>query len=273
MQHINDMLDAYDAQFTLTHIMVAGIRTAVYSKQGTTAGKTLLFLHGIGGDYHGILPLAHQLNQAHSILMVDLPEHGQSERLPVNDSQHLLLWSKHLLQALQNEGHEVDVVIGHSYGCLPAANIACRQAVFLNPPTLATPAAQRYGVLLYRTRYIVAPVYNMSLFASWRGYKLLHDVSPDSVEYVKWVTKRTRSSTRLVVAQSSLVHNTRQILFDRGCQQQQMQVAGIYDKVIDVRPNHTYAVKTQLIPTGHMSFFDDCRMVATLVEAELSTVA
>ena len=54
------MYDKFLGEISSDFMDVGGVKTAYYFYQGDS-NKTILLIHGIGGDFHGMIPLAYYL--------------------------------------------------------------------------------------------------------------------------------------------------------------------------------------------------------------------
>ena len=52
------MYDKFLGKISSDFMDVGGVKTAYYFYQGGS-NKTILLIHGIGGDFHGMIPLAY----------------------------------------------------------------------------------------------------------------------------------------------------------------------------------------------------------------------
>jgi pimeloyl-ACP methyl ester carboxylesterase len=96
------MTDDYDvwlADFNESSVVVHGIRTAVYcARETNTKQRTVLFVHGINGDYHGLVPLAYELRNDCQVIFVDMPGHGMSATPRTDDIARAVRdWSRNLV--------------------------------------------------------------------------------------------------------------------------------------------------------------------------------
>lgn len=136
-----------------------GGRTRVHRYGDDTGRPTILFLHGLRGDHHGLAPIVAHLDGC-QVLVPDLPGFGESSPLPADrhDVAGYLAWVRDLIAALVPTGDAV--LAGHSFGSiLAAAAVAAgnpvRRLVLVNPiaaPALSGPrrAATRGTVLYHR---------------------------------------------------------------------------------------------------------------------------
>ena len=123
-----------------------GGRTRVYRYGEDSAGPLVVFLHGLRGDHHGLVPIVAHLAGLR-VLVPDLPGFGGSPPLPHDrhDLAGYRAWAGELLVALAPDGDAV--LAGHSFGSIVAAatvaaGAPARGLVLVNPiaaPALAGP--------------------------------------------------------------------------------------------------------------------------------------
>ncbi len=94
---------------------VNGLKMACWtSRRPWQAGKkTLVFIHGSGGDHTVWLHQCTRLKNAFNIAALDLPGHGRSEGRGEQDVSVYVEWVRQILEAL---AIEKPVLIGHSLG-------------------------------------------------------------------------------------------------------------------------------------------------------------
>ena len=83
------MYDEFLSKISSDFINVGGVRTAYYFYNGNS-NKTILLIHGIGGDFHGMIPLAYRLRDDANLLFVDLPSHGKSQLIANMEVKNIL---------------------------------------------------------------------------------------------------------------------------------------------------------------------------------------
>lgn len=110
--------DPVDSGYRFTE--VDGIRVR-YARKGDGAG-TVLFVHGFGGDLDNWLFNLDALAERHTVIALDLPGHGQSDRrLPGTTLADLARFVAHFLDAVEiGSAH----LVGHSMGGAIAAQLA-----------------------------------------------------------------------------------------------------------------------------------------------------
>ncbi len=84
-------------------------------ESATPDSETLpvLLIHGLFGTLDNLGVLARDLKQQHSVLQVDMRNHGQSER---SDEMSYVAMAQDLLETLDDAGFQKAIVIGHSMG-------------------------------------------------------------------------------------------------------------------------------------------------------------
>ncbi|MBA4396555.1 MAG: hypothetical protein C0394_04110 [Syntrophus sp. (in: bacteria)] len=94
---------------------VNGLKIACWtcSHAWQAARKTIVFIHGSGGDHTIWLHQCTQLKNAFNIAALDLPGHGRSEGRGEQDVAVYVEWVRQILEALSIEK---PVLVGHSLG-------------------------------------------------------------------------------------------------------------------------------------------------------------
>lgn len=186
------MHDKLDSELTRDFIQVSGVKTAIYFNRQQSGRDTILFVHGIGGDYHGMVPLTSLLSSDTNVILVDLPGHGASA-IPKDPSLYYLrIWAHNLITVLRREGYSPRLTVAHSFGCYVAQYIDTSYVCYVNPPITLSYAAKWYATMLHRVRRLIWPVYFRRSFALWRGRNLVHRRSMEALDYVEWITDKTR---------------------------------------------------------------------------------
>lgn len=202
------MHEQLDQELTRDFIQVSGVRTAIYFNHHHPDRETILFVHGIGGDYHGMVPLTCLLSGDKNVILVDLPGHGASG-IPTDKTLYFLrIWAHNLVTDLKREGFAPSLTVAHSFGCYVAQYIDTPSVCYINPPITLSYAAKWYATMLYRVRYMIWPVYFGRRFALWRGRQLVHRRTSEALDYVEWITDKTRVSKRQFFYQSKIGSRT-----------------------------------------------------------------
>ncbi len=112
------------------------------------AKPPLLLIHGALVSHLYFVPTAELLSDEYQIIAADLPGHGESSKpkdaLPVETQARILKdW-------LDNIGINKVVVIGHSYGCTIAAELAVTYPELIEHIVFMAPAADPSEPILFR---------------------------------------------------------------------------------------------------------------------------
>ena len=115
-------------------LVLRGGRTACWTYGPPDATHTVVFLHGLRGDHHGLEPITAHLDTLR-VVVPDLPGFGASPPLPddTHDITGYTAWATELLDAIGGD----PVLAGHSFGSIVAAATATvgrpRGLVLVNP--------------------------------------------------------------------------------------------------------------------------------------------
>ncbi|QWQ32619.1 alpha/beta hydrolase [Candidatus Minimicrobia naudis] len=90
------MYDKFLGEISSDFMDVGGVKTAYYFYQGGS-NKTILLIHGIGGDFHGMIPLAYHLKNDANLVFVDLPSHGRSQLIKNMKMSDIENWAINLM--------------------------------------------------------------------------------------------------------------------------------------------------------------------------------
>ncbi len=188
-------------------LSVAGLETTFYYTKNEPTKPTTLFIHGIGGDYHGMVPLAYEMRANVNVLIIELPGHG-STAIP-NDVTLAWWqkWSEKVLEALRKENITVDKIVAHSFGCLPAQAMARTfkgRITLLNLVSHPTRVYSQYAQMMYTFRYILLPTYTWYPFALLRGLGLLYHPNYSSLTAIRWISHMTKTDNRKFLYQTTL---------------------------------------------------------------------
>ena len=106
-------------------LVLRGGRTACWTYGPPDATHTVVFLHGLRGDHHGLEPITAHLDTLR-VVVPDLPGFGASPPLPddAHDITGYTAWATELLDAIGGD----PVLAGHSFGSIVAAATAYRSA-------------------------------------------------------------------------------------------------------------------------------------------------
>jgi pimeloyl-ACP methyl ester carboxylesterase len=114
-------------------VLPSGV-TACWTYGPADAARTIVFLHGLRGDHHGLEPILSHLDGVR-VVVPDLPGFGASPpfRHSVHDVAGYTAWAGELLDAVGGR----PVLAGHSFGSVVAASAArtadATRLVLVNP--------------------------------------------------------------------------------------------------------------------------------------------
>lgn len=137
-----------------SHSRFVGASAIQWHVQRFGDGPILLALHGTGASTHSWRDLAPALSAHFTVIAVDLPGHGFTER-PAMSRMTLPGMSTALAELLDGEGWVPSVVIGHSAGAAIACRMALDQRVTPNLIVGLNAALRPFGGSL-------APLYGLS---------------------------------------------------------------------------------------------------------------
>jgi pimeloyl-ACP methyl ester carboxylesterase len=133
-------------------LVLRGGRTACWTYGPPDATRTVVFLHGLRGDHHGLEPITAHLDDLR-VVVPDLPGFGASPPLPTDahDVAGYAAWAGELLDAVGGD----PVLAGHSFGSIVATTprgAATRLTVGYHGLAAALP--ERLGTALLRSPVI-----------------------------------------------------------------------------------------------------------------------
>ncbi|MBS0246247.1 MAG: alpha/beta hydrolase [Proteobacteria bacterium] len=130
---------------TITRVVAgreAGI--AFLRRPGIAHGKAIMLLHGIGSNATSFAPLIDALPAPFEVIAWHAPGYGGSRAL-VNASPQPTDYAEAMLTFVDTHGLDRVTLLGHSLGCLFAANFAARHPERVGALALLSPALG-YGV-------------------------------------------------------------------------------------------------------------------------------
>ncbi|MFD1199907.1 acetoin dehydrogenase dihydrolipoyllysine-residue acetyltransferase subunit [Brucella gallinifaecis] len=144
VRDIEKLLKQADAAATVTSQSAASeLKPLIQSANGlhiqrrAGEGIPIVFLHGFGSDSLSWRSVLGALRSRNTTLSIDLPSHGRSPLLPVNDVRQL---AGVIVTALENAGLEQVHLVGHSLGGATALAIAEAGSIDIRSLTLISPA-------------------------------------------------------------------------------------------------------------------------------------
>lgn len=183
-------------QLTQIFHTVCGLRTSIYGpKIHDKNKKTILLIHGLGGDYHGMVPFGYEIRLRFNVYILELPGHGDTDIPSAHTYEFWLRWSQAVLPTLKSRKIQVDTIVAHSFGCIVAAAVMQKfdvQCVFMNPVPRTTVQYRTYAQVMHTMRYIIAPWYGVYPLAVWRGLILANLKSRQSFDTLGWISRKTK---------------------------------------------------------------------------------
>jgi pimeloyl-ACP methyl ester carboxylesterase len=263
--------DAWLSGFSSATLDVNGVQTAVYSApEMHTNLPTALFIHGINGDYHGLVPVAYELRNECRVVFVDLPGHGGTV-IPSDSKVISLLhdWSRKLLEVLRGSGFDVTVAVGHSFGCYVAQETGATRVGLLNPPFAASTLSRRGTAIIGRAASVVSKAYSSYPAMIQRGHWLMHSRTKTSDAIIEWSSHHTHVSkdqfkfqTRFATEVS--LQNLMDIPF-LATVPKLLIVLSAFDRIVDNASAHLDQLPQAMVvtlPTDHVSIFEMPKRVA-----------
>lgn len=264
------MYDKFLGEISSDFMDVGSVKTAYYFYQGGS-NKTILLIHGIGGDFHGMIPLAYYLKNYANLVFVDLPSHGRSQLIKDMKMRDVENWAMNLMSAFDGKGVSIDEVVAHSLGCLAANKMRCRKIWYISPPMKTSVMSRISSSFFYHTRRVNQYIYLNYYFSVFRGLCLVNNRQKNVVDLIRWLTKNTRVTRRQYLEQSKIARDISRgekiIISER---EFTGLIVGRRDK-ISLPVNAADGVKIDKfveIDTGHLSVLDSPELVAELILAE-----
>ena len=198
---INEHLE----QFEVKH---AGHLTSVWRSTSTDRAKPLIvLLHGISGDFGGMVPLAVELSKNYQVAIIELPGHGGSGTTPLPSATALQQWFDVILEAVEKECGPAMVVCAHSFGCsavLSAGTLARKKVILLNPVPAPSRMYVTYSRVIMKSAHFWAHIYNWAPFVLLRGRTLAKTHTREARRRVRWVGWHARPTFEQIVFQAGL---------------------------------------------------------------------
>lgn len=134
---------ALDAGWQVAQWPFEEASVTVYSQAAAPHGPVALLVHGWGGHARQLLPLAESLAQ-HGFrpVLLEMPAHGRSAG-SVSNLPQFARAIDYAVARLQQEGHTIGLLAGHSLGANAAAYAASRGLAIGKLALLAPPASPR----------------------------------------------------------------------------------------------------------------------------------
>lgn len=168
----------------------------------------VVMVHGIGGDYSGLVPLASELAKTYRIAIIDLPGHGKSSIIRLPDAKSLQRWFTSIVEKISHEISPPAFIMAHSFGCsavLGKQVLSNHKVVLLNPVPTPSDMYGRYARVIMRSASFWAHIYNWRFFIYLRGTALIKIRTSDAKKRVYWVGWQSRPSYAQTIFQAGLV--------------------------------------------------------------------
>lgn len=193
----------------LEHSIVKdGSHTTSVWRTKDSSRPLLVLVHGISGDYSGLVPLAHELSRDFRIAIIELPGHGRSDPMPLPGAAQLQQWFTKTLALIEKEMGEVSAVCAHSFGCsavLGKEILETKHTVLLNPVPTPSYVYASYSRMIMDSAHFWAHIYNWQVFVLMRSIVLAKLRTREALRRIRWVGWRSRPSYQQVVYQAGLV--------------------------------------------------------------------
>lgn len=163
---------------------------------GDQTKPLLVFFHGLTGNHHGLRFITERLKADYSIIIVDLPNHGQTAICPNLTTNKLHNWAKEVLLAISQHFKQPQLVIAHSFGCLAIGEASIlRQfsSIFINPVPEVNPAHIKLSLYMAQHPFFYW-VSHWRLLAVLVGLSLLKIYHPWVIGRMIWNTWHSKIS-------------------------------------------------------------------------------
>jgi pimeloyl-ACP methyl ester carboxylesterase len=239
----------------------------------------LVFVHGIGGDRAGLVPLAAELEPFFRIALVELPGHGGSSRVPLPDVSALQGWFQAVLARIEEDIAPVAAICAHSFGCsavLGKEVLARKKVILMNPVPTPSGMYATYARAIMDSAYFWAHIYNWRPLALLRGRVLMKIRTHDAIRRVHWVSRWSVATPDQVVYQAGLVD----IILDKaayrgiGGESVALVICGMFDTTAHERDSLDMEAvfggsRTVFLRGGHLLPIEAPVRVASLVRESM----
>lgn len=214
-------------------IVAYNIKTAIFIAPDNCK-PVAVFLHGINGDHHGMIPLAH-LSQRYRPILIDLVGHGETD-MPkdgATDLTTLRFWFSKVIDIIAKNYGKPALIVTHSFGCYVVNQDDQIKSAFICPVPTASKfyiSMSRVGDFMFKTNLAIR-VYNSFPFAIVRGIKLLHTRTRQTIDLMVFLSQVSRAATleqRRYQARLSLLSSTKNLFVNID---PNVVIIGLADKV------------------------------------------
>lgn len=167
----------------------AGVATRVYSTKPSIGKPTLLLIHGITGDRHGMAAYGFMMASDANVVIVEMPGHGKTD-VPEGEVVEIFIqWSRTLLPKMAQLGIKVDGVIAHSMGCYAAQHIHGVPVLLCNPVLRASVFARVFQRQVRSLGRFASGIHSWYPWAVYRGYHLLSIPTEHNRTLIRWISR------------------------------------------------------------------------------------
>lgn len=256
--------DGWISDFRHIEIDVAGISTAVHMANPIIKSRqTVLLVHGVGGNYFGLVPLAYELRDKFNVVMIDLPSHGDSQDIDGDIPGNLRRWSSNLTKALRDYDLDIDYVIAHSFGCFLASYMGVHKTWYINPPFTLKASTKLYFNAVYKARFAISLIYNADWFEIIRRHAMLRARTDLVDQRLDWMIEQGVVGRQRFMRQAVM---TRRVLSDSKAFCGDRYVYGVissnYDTVVKSMPNDYRYDHLPELNAGHLSVTESPELIA-----------
>lgn len=162
-----------------------GSKTSIYFEnlKGEKSKKPLaVLIHGFGGSAFGMSFLAREMSKNWRILIVEMPNHGKSSRLKIENSDDLKNWNLEIINQIEQKFGQISILVCHSISSNSVSlQISKKVPCVLTNPVFETPAKYVRG-----TKFSANPFFaTFSNFPLWSPFKAAFLIKTWKIQSVK----------------------------------------------------------------------------------------
>jgi pimeloyl-ACP methyl ester carboxylesterase len=168
----------------------------------------VVLVHGLSGDYTGMIPLASELADKYDVVIVELPGHGATSRVDLKNVQEMQDWFIGVLRFVEVEFGEVVGICAHSFGCAVVLDKEAlkKPIALLNPVPNPSALTTKYSNMVTKSSKVLAGIYNLRPLNVFRGVFIVRVLSVVALRGVFWVSMNShQSSYARLMYQAALV--------------------------------------------------------------------
>jgi len=187
-------------------VHVEGRKVSYWASRQRAHLPTLLLVHGITGDHNGLIPLAYELYEDANIILLELPGHGNSERLPLADAHDFQAWFDQTFVALAEKFPTIDWIVAHSFGCSAVIKTRRAKVILLCPVPTPSSLYRQYAWIVMRLAPFWAFFYSWKIFVWLRGAALRKVRTYGARRRIRWAGFQSHASYMQIIYQAKLVN-------------------------------------------------------------------